>query len=478
MKILLTQPAPDSQYKNPMCTPPLGLIVLYSVLPDGLKERTVMLDGNLVSNGDIISYIEREEPGIVGVSANTYTYHNALRICKAAKEAGSLVVVGGPHTTNINFLPGMQGIDFIIKEQRGEAIFRDIATGDIIKGDKSILRPRFNWDYTIPSLDYSILHHHESTRPQKYMDHFSGVGVMAGVQQSMSIFSQYGCSNYGKKHCKFCVIPKTREKMSEGNFESSLRNLLEQTDADHLWIVNGDLTGDLEHAKELSKVIKRVKRKSERDFGVYCFVRADNVLEKGAISVLKKVGVTSVLVGYEHGDDKVLEAMGKETTVAQNLEATKRLADADIEVTIAAMVLGTPAETYDSLENAVKFAEDLKGIGNVQRGVANLVHPLPGSPYWHQFLKALPHQFRKLRRDAEGDGDFREELLKELPDTFTRDYLSMRDDFDLDEIIVRFQEVARWMPGGSEDRPSIEMIKGVAGRIEQILGCGIEWREG
>ena len=60
------------------------------------------------------------------------------------------------------------------------------------------------------------------------------------------------------------------------------------------------------------------------------------------------------------------------------------MADADIEVSVGSFVLGTPAETLESLDNTIDFVERLSKIGNVQSIQANTIIPSPGSHYWNE----------------------------------------------------------------------------------------------
>src|SRR3989344_2073752 len=101
MKILLVQPGSDKSYKNFEAVPPMGLISVYSALPEDVKRETYFLDGNLVSTDYIRTWIEENKPIVVGITTLTFNYKNAVCIGDAAKNNGSIVVIGGRHATDI-----------------------------------------------------------------------------------------------------------------------------------------------------------------------------------------------------------------------------------------------------------------------------------------------------------------------------------------------------------------------------------------
>ena len=72
---------------------PLGLLYVASNDPE-----TKILDLT-ISNENIIQYIKKNKPKVVGVTMYTPNRHEALRILKIAKNNGAITVAGGPHTS-------------------------------------------------------------------------------------------------------------------------------------------------------------------------------------------------------------------------------------------------------------------------------------------------------------------------------------------------------------------------------------------
>lgn len=134
--------------------------------------------------------------------------------------------------------------------------------------------------------------------------------------------------------------------------------------------------------------------------------------------------------------------MGKDITIKQSLEATKRLGDVGIDIGVASFILGTPSETKQSLENLILFVEELAKIGNVKTTQGNIIIPTPGSIYWNQYLK------------------LREEIS---------------DKINLIEERNLFQELAYLLPGGVNDRATIEDINQAKIEIDKIIQKSMEW---
>src|SRR6185503_3007392 len=79
--------------------PPLGLLYISS----HLKARGFavdLFDTTFASPAQLEEHIQRTRPPVVGIYSNLMTRVNALRVGRAAKEAGRLVVFGWPEPAN------------------------------------------------------------------------------------------------------------------------------------------------------------------------------------------------------------------------------------------------------------------------------------------------------------------------------------------------------------------------------------------
>lgn len=110
------------------------------------------------------------------------------------------------------------------------------------------------------------------------------------------------------------------------------------------------------------------------------WTRANLIARPGEEEVLKAMadaGCQAICVGVEAGTDKVLKAVGKGTTVAQNRIAIERLKAAGMYARCSIMV-GNPGETWDDIEALVRFIEEVQP----DDWILSSFVPLPGTPSW------------------------------------------------------------------------------------------------
>ena len=84
--------------------------------------------------------------------------------------------------------------------------------------------------------------------------------------------------------------------------------------------------------------------------------RGDFHYDDECLDLLKRSGCFHIQIGFESGDDGMLEAMGKRTTVEQHRRIIRDLRKHEIWVT-GSFVLNMPGETNDSLAQTVRFVK-------------------------------------------------------------------------------------------------------------------------
>ena len=108
-----------------------------------------------------------------------------------------------------------------------------------------------------------------------------------------------------------------------------------------------------------------------------CLLRAD-MMTKGMMARMYDGGCREVRVGFESGDDGVLELANKKTAVADNIRSITLARDAGIAIA-GFMIVGLPGESEASLANTERFVRET--------GARVSVHfplPLPGTELYRQ----------------------------------------------------------------------------------------------
>ncbi len=107
-----------------------------------------------------------------------------------------------------------------------------------------------------------------------------------------------------------------------------------------------------------------------------------DAVDRELLEKLKRAGVEQIVYGFESGSDRVLEAMGKGTTVAQNLEAARLTKEAGIGC-YGEIMVGFPGETPETVEETIAFLRQAKPIV----GFVPVLYPLPGTEVYEEAKK-------------------------------------------------------------------------------------------
>ena len=94
---------------------------------------------------------------------------------------------------------------------------------------------------------------------------------------------------------------------------------------------------------------------------------------------MKRAGSAKLLVGFESGDQKILDNMNKKQSPGDALRFMELARSAKLDVH-GCFVFGLPGETEETIEATIKFALEL-GLHTVQFSAAV---PFPGTRYYNQ----------------------------------------------------------------------------------------------
>lgn len=93
-------------------------------------------------------------------------------------------------------------------------------------------------------------------------------------------------------------------------------------------------------------------------FSWYSFCRCEQMDEETAV-LMKRSGCMAVLLGLESGSDRLLQGMNKQVTT-ERLRQTHRLYQRAGIATIGFFIVGFPGETRDTVEETVRFIEEIQ----------------------------------------------------------------------------------------------------------------------
>ena len=446
MKILLCYPPVSFEYnkiRDAGMTPHLSLLCIASHLKAKFEDlEFVILDGHIESYEIIKEQIGTFHPDIIGYSVDFTNYENAVELSKYAKGLDPEVwnIVGSNHATNLyrEILENRNEIDFvslydgepswedIIRIRRGEMSVKDGRNLAFMTQDGPVKTNTSTMNLEdMVSVDYSMVNLTPYFEKQKetFGEYF----------RMLQFTSQRGCVN--KPLCVFCGrytdgirFRKPRDYAREIAYWTEKYNLTEVWDRSDSFIQSRKWL--VEFCNELEKYTDRFLT-GKTTFKTYS--RADQLLKKEVIDLLKRLNFRMVFIGYEAGDDRILTNIGKHANVDLYKRATELVLSSGLDID-ASFIVGLPGENRESLANHIQFVRDLIEMG-LDKIRVNRLLVLPGTPLYREVMKKYP----ELRgRDIISQ----EELQRKLFLTDLYDLSDFDDDVEKFECeLVRTAEV-------------------------------------
>lgn len=366
--------------------PPDWLAYITAVLErSGHDVRLFDFPANNWGEEHFISLIERGKPNLVVLDSTTpsiYSDINYARICKEF-DTSTVTIMVGPHATSLpeDTLREADGAVDIVVRGEPEATMNDVVekleqgraleevegisfrkNGSIVSNAQRALID------DLDVLPFPAWHHLDL---KKYFD---GIKLFPFID----IIGGRGCPY----QCAFCLWPQ----VMHGNKYRlrSPQNIIEEMKYDLRlwpWVRKGEFffeddtfTVKRERAIELCERISMLPVPVTWSVNV----RADHG-DSELFSRMKRAGCRMLLIGYESGNRHVLESMNKKLRPAVALQTARAAVSAGLKLH-GCFVLGYPGETFDSMEETVRFALELP-LDTVQFSAAA---PFPGTRFFER----------------------------------------------------------------------------------------------
>ena len=392
MKILLVNPS--TGYYTRALFNPLGLLAIGSYLKS-IGHEVRLLD-RCVERDRFKTVLAQFKPAFVGVSVmSSRGLKDAIRISKAAKKEGLLIVWGGA-------MPSMQP-ELVLRESfvdavaigEGEYTFRELA--EVAEGKrelKTVLGIAFREDGKIvrtpdrPFIDLSVLPptDYSLIRVEKYLQPY------LGCEKLMYIYSSKGCPC----RCAFCSNPcfhkSTHRKRPNAVVIDEIRYLIENYGmdgvyfSDELWSAN---------RAEMLDFCKRVK---ENDLHFHWIIQTRvGLFTKEDFEIMYDAGCRGAFFGVESGSKEMLRRIHKAIPYDKIVPTFEEIRGIGI-TTIASFIIGYPDETESQLKETVALVQALSA------NLTPVYHftPLPGTELYQlvtsQGRYKTPKTLRSLAR--------------------------------------------------------------------------------
>ncbi len=360
---MTTAPSENSAWYHGKGLPPIGLMYVAAAL-EKAGFQVQMLDNYFMKKPieEVKQLVIKTNPAIVGVTCGSATYRRCIETVQAIKQAlpTCRIVVGGWHASYVpDSLLENPEIDYVVMGE-GERAVTELATC-IVSGNETAAitipgvacrraganiknPPTFieNMD-EIPYPARHLLPLELYDRTIEYLD--------AKPADVMSI--SRGCVF----HCGFCETRKLWGNICRGfspqRVIGEIQDLQSKYGTKGIYFINDNFTLRKKETVQLCNLM--IENKLDLEW--VCDTRVD-LVDNDLLALMSKAGCKTIWFGVESGSQKILNRIGRDTTLAQ-IESAFKLCRKNNIKTACSFMLGVPDETLKDMEASLKFAKKL-----------------------------------------------------------------------------------------------------------------------
>ena len=360
--------------------PPVGPLYLGSYL-----ER----EGYQVAIWDFCT--TRESPqyskyDLVGISTDSTRHNKAMGIARRAKQAGCIVVMGGPHPCYIDEeILASRCVDFIVHGE-GEVTLLELiraleggakdwegVKGLSFQSDGKVVRtPSRPFIEDLDSLPLPARHLID-------MDLYRRTKF--GDRPITPVVTSRGCS----VNCNFCssssFFGRRWRARSPDSVVEELEVLHKQYGFGAVAFVDDNFTLSPERVVAISEGII----KKGLDLWWWNFSRAENIVKnEEMLKVMKMAGAKTIYIGVESASPQTLDELGKRLDLHTVIKAVEMLKSNGFQI-FASYILGSPRDKAKDIGETIRFAKRLDT--NVAQ--FSILTPYPGTAIYEALKERI-----------------------------------------------------------------------------------------
>lgn len=381
---------------------PQGCLVLSDIVKkNGYVPELLNIDEFRYNDLQIIEFIKKIKPCIIGWSAVTSTSYNYIkRINQKIREIYGneiLIILGGNLCSSAELLIKKSNVDivFVGASEKSLSQFLKVYDGSFdnykfenikgiifLKHDNLIFTGMAEYDDTLDSasliknfslidMDFYAPKIKEGANMFYRDDRFKN--LLETDKKMINIMLIRGCQN----HCTFCH--RNISKIQKRTVDECIEYICFLRDTYNIYFFRFNSESFITKKEWILEFADKIKYLNII-FDI-TGVRVDCIDEE-IISSLKAAGLISIDFGYETASQKMLNVMAKNVKVSDNLKAAELVNKYDI-LSIPQFVIGMPGENRLTLNETLRFIEKIK-----QTVISvNYAQALPGTPLYHYAVK-------------------------------------------------------------------------------------------
>ncbi|MBI5148599.1 B12-binding domain-containing radical SAM protein [Candidatus Pacearchaeota archaeon] len=338
--------------ENCMMNHGLALISAYAK-KHGFKDINLIDLRTLNGWDDFKRKLLELKPMVIGLGGVSVDFGVTLKCAELVKwyNKECIVIVGGPHASIMPEDALKNGnIDYVITGE-GEVSFTELLTR-INNGRKPKERLVKCKRIELDKLEFA------DRELYPYKEILKNLRVPNLTPPTVTILVARGCMY----NCSFCkpgedyIFGSKVRTRSPKNVINELIKLREKYNFNSIMIHDDNLLQDREWIKEFCKLYK------ENDFDqeISCQARADLICKnEDLIKLFAETGLKMLLIGFESGNQRILNFLRKGTTVEQNIKAASICKKYGIKIW-ANYMFGVPTETREEVLDTVRMIRKIK----------------------------------------------------------------------------------------------------------------------
>ena len=391
MKFSFINPGPNPELpiedvkKMVGAAPPLGMLYIATYLRENGVDISIIDEAAQgYSLKDIIDWVQKEDPEILGFSTCSSSGRKAALIAEKVKsENPNMVTVFGNFYATFNAERILKKYPFVDAIIRGEGEHTSLELAKCLEknGDlKKVLGINFRDNGKIISTPDRPLIKDVDSLPfpdRELLDveyHNTTAGIVVAPKKFSSFVSSRGCVF----RCRFCGCRRLARSLwrsrSVDNIMEELHLLSSQGYKQFLFVDDNFTL----NTKRVIKLCRRLK-KEKVDIEFFAEGRVDNC-PRDMLQEMSRANCKMMYFGIENGTQKVLDYYDKQTTTQQAIDALKAAKKSGIDVTVASFILGAPHETRQEILNTLKYAQKIEA--DIPQ--FNILATFPGTDIWEE----------------------------------------------------------------------------------------------
>lgn len=348
LRVLIYRPKPDKRTIRMqwlMCSEPLEMEYLYTVLSN---HDLVLIDG-LIDNTDPVKKAVRIKADIILLTSFITTVNSVHTIAKQCKQKLPQVkiFVGGPHAEVVPqhfYTKYIDGVFFNNQLEGISDVLKNIVSGksyDNIQGATFLTNGKFKRNPDTPTTPNNIPIPNRILL-KKYPNKYNYVYF----KNCASIKTALGCPGT----CTYCFC----KQMNNGNYTTrpieSVVDEIESISVSNIFILDDNFLCNTKRLEQFhDEIQKRKIHKNYIAYGTSHFIASHPEL----IKKLRKIGLKTLIVGFEFVEDAELSSYNKHTSILDN-EKSNQLCE-EYDIALFALFMVDPKWTHAQFRKLARY---------------------------------------------------------------------------------------------------------------------------